>query len=131
MKYPISTVVAVLVKDKKVLLVKRGHVPFRGFWALPGGHIDAYEKAEKAVAREVKEETGLRFSPSFFGWYDEVFPKLKWHAVVHVFTGAFSGGLKCREREILDIGWFSKAEVRKMKLAFVHRKVLEDFWSGQ
>lgn len=41
----------------KVLLVKRADVPV---WVLPGGGIDKNETAEKAVVREVEEETGFQ-----------------------------------------------------------------------
>ncbi|MDX9974057.1 MAG: NUDIX domain-containing protein, partial [FCB group bacterium] len=61
---PMSTVDAVLlaVRDGKleVLLIKRGLEPCAGYWALPGGFIDMAETLDEAVARELKEETGLR-----------------------------------------------------------------------
>ncbi len=43
----------------KVLLIKRKHEPFAGRWALPGGFVGIEEEAERAVARELLEETGL------------------------------------------------------------------------
>jgi 8-oxo-dGTP diphosphatase len=45
--------------DGKILLVKRDTVPFKGYWALPGGRVDPGETAGQTVIREVKEETGL------------------------------------------------------------------------
>ncbi len=43
-----------------VLLVKRRGHPYRGWWALPGGHIrHGKESAEEAAARELEEETGI------------------------------------------------------------------------
>ena len=42
-----------------VLLIKRKIEPFRGSWALPGGLVKEDESLEEAVARELKEETGV------------------------------------------------------------------------
>ena len=53
------TIDALIIKDEKILLIKRNAEPFKGFWALPGGYVDWDEAVEDAVKREVFEETGL------------------------------------------------------------------------
>jgi 8-oxo-dGTP diphosphatase len=50
---------ALLLEDDKVLLVRRTMEPYEGLWSLPAGFVNAFELPEDAVAREMREETGL------------------------------------------------------------------------
>ena len=49
----------VVLNDGKVLLLKRAHEPFNGYWVLPGGHVERNETVEEAAVREMKEELGI------------------------------------------------------------------------
>ena len=54
-----ATVALILNEKKEVLVAVRAFEPAKGTFDLPGGFVDMFETGEEAVAREVKEETGL------------------------------------------------------------------------
>lgn len=56
---PVLGVSALIVDDGRVLLVERAREPLKGYWSLPGGHVEGGETLGNAVAREVLEETGI------------------------------------------------------------------------
>lgn len=54
------TVDAVVVQSGHILLVKRGDMPGRGLWALPGGFLNQDETMLDGAIRELKEETKIK-----------------------------------------------------------------------
>jgi len=51
-----DTVGMLIEKEGRILLIKRLNEPKKGFWAIPGGHVDPGETPEIAVIRETEEE---------------------------------------------------------------------------
>jgi len=109
---------ALIKRDKKYLLIDRAIEPF-GF-ACPAGHIDEEEEPEEALVREIKEETGLKIEK-----YKLVEEKeLDWNwcskgVDVHywyLFECEVSGDIKENKRETKSINWYSKEEIKKLKL---------------
>jgi ADP-ribose pyrophosphatase YjhB (NUDIX family) len=57
---PVVAVGAIVLDDQgRVLLIERARPPGAGLWTVPGGKLEGAETLAQAVAREVREETGL------------------------------------------------------------------------
>ncbi len=48
-----------VVKDGRILLVRRATSRGRGYWQIPGGFVEREETLDQAVVREVREEAGV------------------------------------------------------------------------
>ena len=48
-----------IVRDGKVLLIKRAYAPYQHLWTLPGGRMEPGETIEQCAIREIAEEVGL------------------------------------------------------------------------
>jgi 8-oxo-dGTP diphosphatase len=60
-KFQKICVTAFIPDDKKILILKRSEKEdfLPEYWEMPGGKVEFAESPDKAVAREVKEETNL------------------------------------------------------------------------
>jgi 8-oxo-dGTP diphosphatase len=52
-------VAASVIINGSILIVKEGRGKFKGLWGLPKGYVEPNESLEKAVLRELFEETGI------------------------------------------------------------------------
>jgi 8-oxo-dGTP diphosphatase len=121
----VDVVVFRLVKSSlEVLLIKRARAPFKGRWAFPGGFVDVDEPLEKAAARELQEETGLRVKGlRQFRAYGDPGRDPRGHTISVVFIGMVGSKARIEANDdAADARWHS---VRKSpKLAFDHGKIL-------
>lgn len=56
---PVAAVIAVVLRDNAMILVRRANPPDAGIWGFPGGKIEFGEGIEQAAVRELREETGV------------------------------------------------------------------------
>jgi NADH pyrophosphatase NudC (nudix superfamily) len=75
----VAAAVAGLIEDDsgRILLTVRAAEPMKGMLDLPGGFVDPGEKAEDALAREIREELNLtvkRESYRYLGSFPNVYP---------------------------------------------------------
>ena len=57
---PLPVASTIVVKERRILLVKRKNDPHKGLWCLPMGFAESGESIEAAALRELKEETGVK-----------------------------------------------------------------------
>lgn len=116
--------------EDEVLLIKRNTIPFKGYWALPGGRMDPGETVEQTIVREVKEETGLDVAiVRKIGEYVEVGVKdgVEYEYYPTCFlVKKITGEIRKQESEIQEIQLFS-LEKLPYPLAFEHDKMLKDY----
>jgi 8-oxo-dGTP diphosphatase len=123
---PLLTVDAIIQhSDGGIVLVKRGHDPFKGKWALPGGFVDVGETCEKACIREVKEETGLAVKIiCLMGVYSDPKRDPRGHTVSIVYVCETLGG-ELKGADDADLAK-SFTDLENLELAFDHSKILRD-----
>lgn len=118
---------AIIIKESSILLIKRGCEPDKGKWALPGGHIDWDETIEKAVTREVKEETNLDVvNARFLAIYSNPsrHPKQMLAAVyLTEVTGSPHAG-----SDADDLNYFSLESLPE-NLAFDHKEIIGNYYA--
>ena len=125
-EYPESPLVgvgAVIVKENRVLLIRRGTPPLLGEWSLPGGVLECGETLREAVAREAREETGLAVEPGeMLGVYERVIRddegRVRYHYVLIDFLCRPAGGDLKAGSDAADVRWFTRDELPALNLAY-------------
>jgi len=135
MKYSGRTATAIIeFPPEKILLIKRRTVPFKGYWALPGGRAEQGEEVEQTIIREVKEETGLDVvMVRKVGEYHEqgVQAGVEYDYYPACFLVKVVGGeIEKQQSEIEDIQLFSFDDIPK-PLAFVHNQMVNDYLASR
>jgi len=122
-----ATVDVVVMKEDKILLIKRESEPYKDSWALPGGFVKIDEDTLSAAKREVKEETGVSVEIlGIIGVYSD--PKRDERHTISVAYIGFplnpDSELKPQKNETKEVKWF---EIDKLpELAFDHKQIVED-----
>lgn len=124
-KLPRLTSDGVVIKDKKILLIKRKNNPYKDKWALPGGFVEYGEKVEESVVREVLEETGLKTKiTNLVGVYSDPNRDPRGHTVTVVYLlelleGSLKGGDDANDAKFFDINDLPE-------LSFDHDVIIND-----
>jgi ADP-ribose pyrophosphatase YjhB (NUDIX family) len=113
---PILAVSAAIIRDGKVLIVRRARPPANGVYTLPGGGVEVGENLMQAVAREVLEETGLTVTPVALAGYREAIARdddgrVERHFVILPFAARWIAGEPVLNDELSEAMWLRPAEL--------------------
>ena len=126
---PIVGVGAVIVDGDRVVLVKRAHEPLKGEWSLPGGTVEVGETLVDAVAREVREETGLTVRVgSLVEVLDRVHRgadgRVEYHFVLLDYKCTVLSGTLAHGSDASDVCWARRDELAQYALSDVAMQVI-------
>jgi len=120
---------AIVIRDGRILLVKRGSSPGKGLWAPPGGLVELGETVREAAEREILEETGIavRAKEAFyvFDFVDrDPDGRIKYHYIIIDFLAEYLGGEPQAADDVSDARWVSPEEAAALNLSPTTRKLL-------
>ena len=108
-KIPLVGVGVIVIKESKLLLLKRATSHGVGTWSTPGGHLEFGESLEQCAIRETEEETGVKVTnPRFHGVTNDFFEMEDKHYITLWMLADFSSGeaIVNAEYEATEVGWF-------------------------
>ncbi|QQG40320.1 MAG: NUDIX hydrolase [Candidatus Aenigmatarchaeota archaeon] len=125
---PKPTVDAVVEKDGKVLLIRRGNEPYRGTLAWPGGFVDVGETVEAATLRELMEETGVKGKiEALLGVYSDPKRNIREHTIATIFVVRWISGQPEGGDDAIDAGWYDPSALKEEEFGFDHWRILQDY----
>jgi 8-oxo-dGTP diphosphatase len=117
---PYLAVSAAIIRDGKVLIVRRARKPALGIYTLPGGGVETGETLSEAVKREVREETALTIEPVALAGHREAIVRdaqgrIERHFVILCFAARWLAGEPVLNEELDDARWLDPAELAGLR----------------
>lgn len=108
---PVAAAIAVVLRERGVVLVRRRNPPDAGLWGYPGGKIETGETIPAAALRELEEETGLvgcprRLLTPFDMLHRDIDGRLQGHFILLPVLCRWISGTPRASSDALDAAWF-------------------------
>jgi len=130
-QYPRPAVTAdcvVITKEPMphVLLIERGHEPFKGCWAFPGGFMNMDETTQQCAIRELQEETGLQVNDILqIGAYSKIDRDPRGRTITVAYLAIIDRPLAVKgQDDAAKAQWFPLDKLPP--LAFDHADIMKD-----
>lgn len=113
---PFLAASAAIVRDGKVLVVRRARPPAADLFSLPGGVVEIGETLHEAVAREVREETSMTIEPVALAGFRETIVRdqqnrVERHFVILPFAARWIAGEPVLNEELSEWRWVGQEEI--------------------
>lgn len=115
-QWKVSAGVRVAIKNK-ILLVQRGHEPWKGKWHMPAGYVEVDETPIQAAEREALEETGYNVQvKKLVDCYQDI-EDPRGNVIVLLYDAEILDGKPVTSAETASIGFFGEDDVAGLPLA--------------
>jgi 8-oxo-dGTP diphosphatase len=129
----------VVIDEGRTLLIRRGGMPLKGEWSIPGGLLEVGETLEQGVARELAEETGLEVRVlELIEVFERIFPappaadgtpgdssRPQYHFVILDYLCEIRGGTLSVGSDAQEFAWAREEELTKFDLTVAVKRVLQ------
>jgi ADP-ribose pyrophosphatase YjhB (NUDIX family) len=121
---PVVGVGAVILRQGRVLIVRRANPPLQGEWSIPGGALELGEKLCDGIAREVYEETGLEVEVGpVLDVIDSIFPdaegRTQYHYVLVDYLCRVRSGNAMAASDASELCWAQPDELESLGMKSV------------
>ena len=112
---PTLAVGAIVVREGRLLMVRRAQEPALGLWSVPGGKVERSEYLSDALRREVQEETGLVVDVGELAGFFEVIGDGS-HYVIMDFLATYTGADEPRPGDDVDrVRWVPLDDIASLE----------------
>lgn len=126
---PVVGVGGVVVRDGRVLLIRRGKPPLLDRWVVPGGTVELGETLHEALVRELSEETALRVEPvellTVFDRVDRDEQGVRYHFVIVDYLCRWLSGEAVAGSDAREVAWAGAADLDRYDLPAKAREVVD------
>lgn len=132
---PILAVGGVVVHQGRALLIRRGQPPLEGRWSIPGGIVELGETIADAVARELKEETGVCVRVlDLIEIYEKVARDeagaAQYHFVILDYRCEFVEGTASAGGDVTEVMWATEEQLESLGMTAAAKRVIQKAFSA-